>query len=131
MIPDRLPEALREIIAKFPPGALQFEVGIQTFNPDVAELISRRQDYDRLADNFRFLREHTGVHIHADLIVGLPGETLESFARGVRPAGRARARRKSRSAFSSGCAARRSCATMPNGKWFTARIRPTKFCRTS
>ena len=32
MIPDRLPEALREIIAKFPPGALQFEVGIQTFN---------------------------------------------------------------------------------------------------
>ena len=34
MIPDRLPEALREIIAKFPPGALQFEIGIQTFNPE-------------------------------------------------------------------------------------------------
>ena len=32
MIPDRLPEALREMIAKFPPGALQFEVGVQTFN---------------------------------------------------------------------------------------------------
>src|SRR5262249_37189907 len=29
MIPDRLPEALREVIARFPPGALQFEVGIQ------------------------------------------------------------------------------------------------------
>ena len=36
MIPDRLPEGLREWIAKFPPGALQFEVGIQTFNEDVA-----------------------------------------------------------------------------------------------
>ena len=36
MIPDRLPESLREIIARFPPGALQFEVGIQTFNPEVA-----------------------------------------------------------------------------------------------
>ena len=82
MIPDRLPESLREIIARFPPGALQFEVGIQTFNPEVAALISRRQDYDKLADNFHFLRRETGVHIHADLIVGLPGETVESFAAG-------------------------------------------------
>jgi radical SAM superfamily enzyme YgiQ (UPF0313 family) len=82
MIPDRLPEALREVIARFPAGALQFEVGIQTFNAQVAQLISRRQDYERLADNFRFLREHTGVHIHADLIVGLPGESLESFGSG-------------------------------------------------
>jgi hypothetical protein len=82
MIPDRLPEALREIIARFPPGALQFEVGIQTFNPEVGARIKRRQNYDRLEDNFKFLRGQTGVHIHADLIVGLPGETIESFAEG-------------------------------------------------
>jgi radical SAM superfamily enzyme YgiQ (UPF0313 family) len=82
MIPDRLPEPLREIIARFPPGALQFEVGIQTFNQDVADRIRRRQNNDKLADNFRFLREQTGVHIHADLIAGLPGETLESFGAG-------------------------------------------------
>ena len=82
MIPDRLPAELREVIAKFPPGTLQFEVGIQTFNPEVGSLISRRQNHERLADNFNFLRRETGVHIHADLIVGLPGETLESFAAG-------------------------------------------------
>jgi radical SAM superfamily enzyme YgiQ (UPF0313 family) len=82
MIPDRLPAALREVIARFPPGALQFEVGVQTFNPEVAQLISRRQDYGRLADNFRFLREGSGVHVHADLIAGLPGETAESFGAG-------------------------------------------------
>jgi radical SAM superfamily enzyme YgiQ (UPF0313 family) len=82
MIPDRLPEALREIIAKFPPGALQFEVGVQTFNAEVGAAIKRRQNYERLEDNFRFLRHQTGVHIHADLIVGLPGEPLESFAAG-------------------------------------------------
>jgi radical SAM superfamily enzyme YgiQ (UPF0313 family) len=82
MIPDRLPEPLRELIARFPPGALQFEVGVQTFNDDVAQRISRRQDNDKLADNLRFLREHTGVHVHADLIVGLPGETLASFGDG-------------------------------------------------
>jgi radical SAM superfamily enzyme YgiQ (UPF0313 family) len=82
MVPDRLPEALREVIAKFPAGALQFEVGVQTFNEEVGGLIKRRQNYQRLADNFRFLRGETGVHIHADLIAGLPGETLESFAAG-------------------------------------------------
>ena len=82
MIPDRLPAELRAVIAKFPPGSLQFEVGIQTFNPEVGTLISRRQNYERLADNFNFLRNETSVHIHADLIVGLPGETLESFAAG-------------------------------------------------
>ena len=82
MIPDRLPDALREVIAKFPPGSLQFEVGIQTFNPEVAERISRKQNYERLADNLCFLRERTGVHIHADLIAGLPGESVESFGAG-------------------------------------------------
>ncbi len=82
MVPDRLPEALREVIAKFPPGSLQFEVGIQTFNEETAALISRRQNYERLEDNFRYLRAETGVHIHADLIVGLPGESVASFGRG-------------------------------------------------
>jgi radical SAM superfamily enzyme YgiQ (UPF0313 family) len=82
MVPDRLPEALREVIARFPPGALQLEVGVQTFNEAVCKNISRRQDEARLEENFHFLRQRTGVHLHADLIVGLPGETLESFAAG-------------------------------------------------
>ena len=82
MIPDRLPADLRELIGRFPPGSLQLEVGVQTFNPAVAAAISRRQDYARLEENFHFLRAQTGVHLHADLIVGLPGETVESFAAG-------------------------------------------------
>src|SRR5204862_5897182 len=80
MIPDRLPVALREPIKKFPPGALQFEVGIQTFNLEVAKLISRRQDNEKVEENLRWLRDETGVHVHADLIVGLPGEDMDSFA---------------------------------------------------
>ena len=82
MIPDRLPDSLRELIAQFPPGALQFEIGVQTFNERVGELISRKQDNTKLEDNFRFLRSSTGVHIHADLIIGLPGEKIESFGSG-------------------------------------------------
>jgi hypothetical protein len=58
------------------------EVGVQTFNPAVAVAIHRRQDYERLDNNLRFLREHTGAHVHADLIAGLPGESLDSFAAG-------------------------------------------------
>jgi radical SAM superfamily enzyme YgiQ (UPF0313 family) len=82
MIPDRLPDALRDVIAAFPAGALQFEVGVQTFNEEVGGLIKRRQNYERMEENFRFLRNKSGVHIHADLIVGLPGETVESFGAG-------------------------------------------------
>ena len=82
MIPDRFPESLRGVIQRFPDGALQFEVGVQTFNDDVAVLISRRQDNAKLEENLRFLRDETGVHVHADLIVGLPGESAASFAAG-------------------------------------------------
>lgn len=82
MIPDRLPDSLREQIVQFPPGMLQFEVGIQTFNEDVCELISRRQDNAKVTANLTWLREQTGVHVHADLIVGLPGEDIESFGNG-------------------------------------------------
>ncbi len=82
VVPDHLPERLREVIRRFPPGALQFEVGVQTFNPAVAERIERRQDPLQVEQNLRFLRQETGVHLHADLIVGLPGESLESFAAG-------------------------------------------------
>jgi radical SAM superfamily enzyme YgiQ (UPF0313 family) len=82
MVPDRLPEDLKDLIRKFPKGSLQFEIGIQTLSPSVARHVSRKQDLVKTAENFRFLREQTGVHTHADLIVGLPGETWESFADG-------------------------------------------------
>ena len=82
MIPDRLPEPLREIIAKFPKGSIQFEIGIQSFNTEVSNNISRRQNLEKLEDNLKFLRKQTGVHLHVDLIAGLPGENLESFGEG-------------------------------------------------
>ncbi len=82
LIPDRLPDELRALIEQFPPGSLQFEIGIQTFNPDVQQHISRRQDHQKTLANLRYLFNHTAVHLHTDLIAGLPGEDLASFARG-------------------------------------------------
>jgi hypothetical protein len=82
LVPDRLPEGLRSVIAEFPPGSLQFEIGIQSFDPEVGARISRRQDIARSVANLEYLRTQTHVHLHTDLIVGLPGENLESVARG-------------------------------------------------
>jgi hypothetical protein len=82
MVPDRFPTGLRELVARFPEGSLQLEVGVQTLDPATEARVSRRQDQALLEDNLRYLREHTGVHIHADLIAGLPGENIESFAVG-------------------------------------------------
>ncbi|EDM76291.1 oxygen-independent coproporphyrinogen III oxidase family protein, putative [Plesiocystis pacifica SIR-1] len=83
LVPDRLPEELRELIARFPPGSLQFEVGIQTLDDAVGRRISRRQRVDRTFANLEFLRERAHVHLHTDLIIGLPGEDLEGFGAGL------------------------------------------------
>lgn len=82
LVPDHLPEALKETIARFPAGALQFEIGIQSFNPEVQALVSRRQNNEKAAENIRWLTQHSTAHLHVDLIAGLPGEDVASFARG-------------------------------------------------
>ena len=82
VVPDHLPEAIRSRLSKFPPGSLQLEIGVQTLNDEVAERIHRRLDWPRTEANLCWLREHTAAHIHADLIAGLPGETLASFGAG-------------------------------------------------
>jgi hypothetical protein len=82
VIPDHLPDRLKALLAQFPPGVLQLEIGVQSFNEAVQHTISRRQDNIATEANLRWLLTHTHAHLHADLIFGLPGETLHSFAEG-------------------------------------------------
>ncbi len=82
VVPDHLPDRLREMIARFPPGVLQLEIGIQSFNPAVQHTISRRQDNAKTEANLDWLMRKSHAHLHTDLIFGLPGETLASFAEG-------------------------------------------------
>ena len=82
LVPDHLPEALKAAIARFPAGTLQFEIGIQTFNTEVQQRISRRQDNAKACANLTWLRTHSQAHLHVDLIAGLPGEDLARFAQG-------------------------------------------------
>jgi len=81
LVPDRLPDRLRSLLARFAPGTLQLEAGVQTFNPAVAALIGRTQDAARVEETLAFLAT-TAAHVHADLVAGLPGETTDAFAAG-------------------------------------------------
>jgi len=79
VIPDNFPEPLREKIKLFPKHSLQLEVGIQTLKKDIAKNIKRNLNIKKIEDNLAFLENETNAHIHVDLIMGLPGESMESF----------------------------------------------------
>ncbi|QOY54718.1 B12-binding domain-containing radical SAM protein [Candidatus Sulfurimonas marisnigri] len=83
VIPDHFPDSIKEKITQFPHAALQLEIGIQTLNLDIAKNISRPLKLDKIKTNIKFLEDETDAHIHLDLIVGLPGESLESFGKNL------------------------------------------------
>jgi len=81
VVPDNLPDKLKAVIKKFPYHTLQFEVGVQTFDENIQALISRKQNNKKTCENLRWLRQQTHAYIHADLIFGLPSDTLSNFAK--------------------------------------------------
>ena len=83
VIPDHFPEAIKERLRRFPAGTLQLEVGIQTLEPETAATINRRLDFGRIRENLAYLETKTTAHLHLDLIVGLPGESLAQFGRNL------------------------------------------------
>jgi hypothetical protein len=70
------------MISRFPPETLRLELGIQSFNPKVCAAISRPSHPEKELETLGVLRAETNAIIHADLIAGLPGEDLASFAEG-------------------------------------------------
>jgi len=82
MVPSLFPDELRETLARFPPGTLRIEIGVQTLNAEVSARIGRHSNPEKELEAIRFLREKTNAVIHADLIAGLPGEDIASFGSG-------------------------------------------------
>ena len=80
--PDHLPPTLEKLLAEAPIGFMQLEVGVQTFNTEVSARIDRPLNAERVKAHIRTLAAMPSVHLHADLIAGLPGETLESISSG-------------------------------------------------
>ena len=79
VVPDNLPDKLKEVLQRFPAHSLQFEIGVQTFDPEIQNRISRKQNNEKSKANIVWLRQNTGAHLHTDLIFGLPGDNLENF----------------------------------------------------
>ena len=79
LYPSRIPPNFQKRLHQFPPGRLRLEVGIQSFNDEVCQRIKRTSSAQTAEEHLRFLVQETHAHVHADLIAGLPGETLESM----------------------------------------------------
>lgn len=69
------------LLSRFPKGKIQLEIGVQSTNPEVLAAINRRDDTEAVLKNLETLMSFGNMHIHADLIAGLPGEDYASVAR--------------------------------------------------
>ena len=78
---ELLDEESFELLAAFPKGKIQLEIGVQSINPDTLVRVDRSPKTERLIANITRLHGMGNMHIHADLIAGLPGEDFASFAR--------------------------------------------------
>lgn len=78
---DLLDEEDLRLLAAVPPGRFQFEIGVQSTNPATLRAINRVSDWPRLAAAVSGLRQAGNIHLHLDLIAGLPEEDLASFRR--------------------------------------------------
>ena len=70
-----------DILSRFPKGKVQLEIGLQSTNPETLAASSRHIDAHKVIDAARRIREEGNVHVHLDLIAGLPYEDYASFAK--------------------------------------------------
>lgn len=67
------------LLSSLRPGQVQLEIGVQTTNSDTLSAIHRQCDMNVLRDNVASLLSNHNLHIHLDLIAGLPYEDMNSF----------------------------------------------------
>ena len=77
---DILTEETMALLAQMPLGAVQLEIGMQSFSEKTLEAVRRKTNTERLKANIRRLVAMGNMHIHIDLIAGLPYEDVPTFA---------------------------------------------------
>ncbi|WP_346355770.1 B12-binding domain-containing radical SAM protein [Azotosporobacter soli] len=77
---DILQQTDLELLTALPSGRFQLEIGVQSTNEKTLRQIQRINQWERLTDNVNCLRKADNVHLHLDLIAGLPYEDYASFA---------------------------------------------------
>lgn len=78
---DYLDEDVLETLAQMPRGRVQLEIGIQSTNEKTLQAVSRCNHWEQIAAHIRRILSFHNMHLHVDLIIGLPGEGMDSFAR--------------------------------------------------
>lgn len=76
---DILEEEDIRIMNSLRPGLIQLEIGVQSTNQDTIKAIHRVMNLDKLRKNVEAIRKFQNIHMHLDLIAGLPYEDLKSF----------------------------------------------------
>jgi len=77
--PDLFDSRMIDLLRKAPPGRIQLEAGLQSFFAPALKAVSRRADIDKAERNIGELLREGNIHIHLDLIAGLPYENLAEF----------------------------------------------------
>jgi hypothetical protein len=77
--PDRFTEEMLDFLETLPPDRFQFEIGIQSTSLETLAAINRSMDVNRALANIAGLAGFDNIHLHVDLILGLPEETEERF----------------------------------------------------
>lgn len=78
---DLLTEKVLQFLKNVPKGRFQFEIGVQTTNAPTLSAINRRDNWQKLTANVKTLLDYGNIHLHLDLIAGLPYEGLQEFAK--------------------------------------------------
>lgn len=78
---DLLREDEMTLLSEMRPGLVQLEIGVQSANPVTLKEINRYTDMVKLRKIVERIHAGGNVHVHLDLIAGLPYEDYESFGR--------------------------------------------------
>lgn len=73
-----LDDAILDLLDTVPQGMFQFEIGVQSTLASTLDTIERKDNLDKLVKNVRRLVEGGRVHLHLDLVAGLPGDRFAS-----------------------------------------------------
>jgi len=76
---DLFDERTLTLLQSAPPGRIQLEAGLQSFYEPALKAATRQTDLQKAENNIRKLLENGNIHMHVDLIAGLPHETLTDF----------------------------------------------------
>lgn len=78
---DLLREEELALLGTLRPGLVQLEIGVQTANPETLKAVNRMTDISKIETAVSQIRSRENIHIHLDLIAGLPLEGYESFGK--------------------------------------------------